>query len=66
MLATLCVFQGEAEPLQNASLVTDDKDLKDPYCDADHPVEIKFRDISAAAYKIKGGIQHTPCTVSTQ
>lgn len=35
----------------------------DPYCDPDHPVVIHFEDISAAAYKIRGGIKKTPCTV---
>ncbi|KAK6165469.1 hypothetical protein SNE40_022393 [Patella caerulea] len=38
--------------------------IKDEFCDPDNPVAIKFQDISAAAYKIKGGIQKTPCTIS--
>lgn len=38
-------------------------DLFDPCCDPKNPVAVTFRDISAAAYKIKDGIQRTPCTV---
>ena len=40
-----------------------DEMLKDAKCDPDNPVSINFRDVSAAAYKIKDGIQQTPCTV---
>jgi len=39
----------------------DDDDLKDPWCDPDHPILLKFEDISAAAYRIKDGIINTPC-----
>jgi len=39
----------------------DDDDLKDPWCDPDHPILLKFEDISAAAYRIKDGIIITPC-----
>ncbi|XP_013413601.1 uncharacterized protein LOC106175947 [Lingula anatina] len=39
--------------------------LKDPFCDPEHPRQIQFQDISAAAYKIKNGVQKTPCTWST-
>lgn len=37
--------------------------LKDEFCDPDNPKKISFEDISAAAYKIRNGIQKTPCTV---
>ena len=40
--------------------------LKDQFCDPDNPVTINFREISAAAYKIQGGIQYTPCSVSVE
>jgi len=40
-----------------------DDDLKDPFCDPDHPVVIRFQDVSAAAFRIQGGIDRTPCTV---
>ena len=40
------------------------EDLIDPFCDPDNPVKITFNDVSAAAYRIKGGVENTPCTVS--
>ena len=40
-------------------------ELIDEFCDPDNPVTIPFQEISAAAYKIKGGIEKTPCEVST-
>ena len=36
----------------------------DPFCDPNNPVIIPFQEISAAAYKIKSGIERTPCSVS--
>ena len=42
----------------------DDEILKDKFCDPDNPLSVSFHDVSAAAYKIKEGIQKTPCTVS--
>lgn len=47
----------------NELTITED-DLKDKFCDPDKPVRITFNDISAAAYRIKGGIENTPCTRS--
>jgi len=41
-----------------------DDDYKDQFCDPEHPIVIQFQEVSAAAYKIKGGIERTPCTVS--
>lgn len=38
-------------------------DMVDPYCDPNHPVKVTFNDVSSAAYRIKGGIDMTPCTV---
>ena len=40
------------------------EDLIDPFCDPENPVKITFNDVSAAAYRIKGGVENTPCTVS--
>ena len=40
------------------------EDLIDRFCDPNNPVKISFNDISAAAYRIKGGVEFTPCTVS--
>ena len=42
----------------------DEDDLKDPWCDPENPVTLKFEDISAAAYRIKDGIIMTPCDAS--
>jgi hypothetical protein len=39
-------------------------DLVDPYCDPLNPKTINFNDVSAAAYRIKGKIENTPCGVS--
>ncbi|KAK2167691.1 hypothetical protein LSH36_25g05016 [Paralvinella palmiformis] len=41
-----------------------DDDYKDQFCDPEHPIVIQFQEVSAAAYKIKGGIERTPCTRS--
>jgi threonine dehydratase len=41
-----------------------EEDLKDEFCDPDNPIVVKFQDVSAAAYKIKSGIQRTPCQKS--
>ena len=46
-----------------AGIAEDEEDLKDEFCDPDNPVVVKFQDVSAAAYKIKSGIQRTPCQV---
>ena len=40
--------------------ITED-DLKDKSCDPNNPVKVTFNDISAAAYRIKAGIEMTPC-----
>lgn len=39
-------------------------DLYDKYCDPNNPIKLKFNDISAAAYRIKGGVEITPCVRS--
>ena len=38
---------------------------KDPYCDDDNPTVVNFERISAAAYRIHGGVVKTPCDVSS-
>jgi threonine dehydratase len=52
------------QSLKQDGNVNVEDDLKDPYCDPDHPVVITFQDISAAAFKIHGGIEKTPCNRS--
>ena len=39
------------------------EDLIDPYCDPDKPLIVDFSHISAAAYRLRGGIEYTPFTV---
>jgi threonine dehydratase len=39
------------------------EDLFDPYCDPENPKKISFNDVSAAAYRIKGKVENTPCGV---
>jgi len=42
----------------------DEDDIRDPWCDPEHPIVLKFEDVSAAAYRIKDGIIMTPCDAS--
>lgn len=39
------------------------EELHDPFCDPKNPQKISFRDITSAAFLIKGGIEKTPCPV---
>ena len=43
-----------------------EEELRDPYCDPLNPIQVQFQEVSAAAYRTRGGIQRTPCTVSSQ
>jgi threonine dehydratase len=38
--------------------------VEDPFCDEKHPRVITFHDVTSASFKIKGGIEHTPCPKS--
>ena len=62
MLGLLCCTVDHTPTLINDS--HGDDDFGDPFCDADHPVVVTFQDVSAAAFKIQGGIDRTPCKVS--
>jgi len=35
-----------------------------PRSDDEQPVVVKFEEVSAAAFKIRGGVERTPCNVS--
>lgn len=37
----------------------------DPYCLENKPHKITFQDVTSAAFLIKGGVEKTPCLVST-
>jgi hypothetical protein len=58
------IFSYKNNKMYILSVVEDDAPQFDAACDPAHPKTVKFQDISAAAYKIKGGIVRTPCTVS--
>ena len=47
----------------DTKMETDGEELKDLFCDPENPVIVQFQEISAAAYKIKSGIERTPCQV---
>jgi len=38
-------------------------DLYDEWCDPKKPRILRFEEIAAAAYRIKFGVEKTPCTV---
>lgn len=46
---------------QEVKNMTDD--MVDKYCDPKNPVRVTFNDVSSAAFRIKGGMDVTPCTV---
>mgnify|MGYP003574266398 CR=1 FL=1 len=52
------------ESSPSAMSAESDDDLRDPYCDPEHPIVVQFQEVSAAAYKIKGGVERTPCSKS--
>lgn len=39
-------------------------DFTDPFCNADNPQIITFQDVTSAAFRIKNGIEYTPCPVN--
>ncbi|RNA15110.1 threo-3-hydroxyaspartate ammonia-lyase-like [Brachionus plicatilis] len=57
-------LKNEIEKLTIPDLQINSEDLFDQHCDPANPVQIKFNDISAAAYRIRGGVEITPCTRS--
>ena len=46
-----------------SALVADEADLYDEWCDPKKPHVLRFEEIAAAAYRIKYGVEKTPCTV---
>lgn len=53
--------QSLEDALNNLDL---NEDIKDTFCDPENPVVVHFPEVSAASYKIKGGVERTPCNVS--
>jgi len=49
-------------------LLTDNADLHHEAlseCDNSHSIVVKFEEVSAAAFKIRGAVERTPCNVSS-
>ena len=46
-----------------ANLQINEEDLYDEWCDPQKPITLRFEEIAAAAYRIKYGVDKTPCTV---
>ena len=42
----------------------EEEELVDKFCDPTCPVVVQFNEVTMAAYKIRGGIERTPCSVS--
>ena len=43
---------------------SDAEEIQDPWCDPENPRIVGFEDITAASFRIRGGIIRTPCDVS--
>ncbi|WAR23467.1 TSAL-like protein [Mya arenaria] len=43
------------------SMTEEEPEVVDRFCDPTKPISVPFQDVSAAAYKIRGGIERTPC-----
>jgi threonine dehydratase len=57
-------IKNQLAELDLKSMEISEADLFDKFCDPKNPVRIQFNDISAAAYRIKGGVEYTPCNVA--
>lgn len=44
-----------------ASAAAEQQEFTDPFCNADNPQIITFQDVTSAAFRIKKGIEYTPC-----
>jgi threonine dehydratase len=44
-------------------ITVEEEKIQDPYCDEKHPKIITFHDVTSAAFKIKSGVEYTPCPV---
>ena len=56
-------MSGHKDVVDSKIMDVDGEDLRDEFCDPDNPVVVQFQEVSAAAYKIKSGIERTPCQV---
>lgn len=44
--------------------IIEEPEQRDPYCNPENPIVISFQDVTSAAFKIKGGVEFTPCRKS--
>ena len=63
-LTRMACLKDELQKIRISELEITLEDVKDQFCDPENPVEVSFNDISAAGYRVRGGIEYTPCTVS--
>lgn len=55
---------GSQSSLCNVSIASQEEECRDPYCNPENPIVISFQDVTSAAFKIKGGVEFTPCRKS--
>ncbi|CAG9813830.1 unnamed protein product [Phaedon cochleariae] len=55
LVISKCCYNGNLE---------EDNNMADPFCNPDSPVRITFEEVTSAAYKIRSGIDYTPCIKS--
>ncbi len=58
------VIKNQISNIKLSELDINSDDLVDQYCIPESPVKVTFNDVSAAAYRIRAGIELTPCTHS--
>ncbi len=58
------IIKEQISRIKISELDVNPEDLLDKYCDPENPVKVTFNDVSAAAYRIRAGIEMTPCTRS--
>lgn len=57
------VEKNPTEMMSNGGTAEQEQEFLDPFCNADNPQIITFQDVTSAAFKIKKGIEYTPCPV---
>lgn len=55
--------KNSTEMMSNGGTAEQEQEIVDPFCNADNPQIITFQDVTSAAFKIKKGIEYTPCPV---
>lgn len=55
---------GSMASLCSISVNAEEEECRDPFCNPENPIVISFQDVTSAAFKIKGGVEFTPCRKS--